>query len=403
MIQRTVSFLSRLNFMLCINEGGLIVDFKLSKEQKMVKQAASRFATEVCEPIAEEIDREHRFPWETFKLLTKYGFVGTGFPEEYGGTGDDRIAQLIIVEEIAKVCAATSAILSIHQAAANCINIFGNDKQKENYLPQLLCDGVVGAFALTEPNAGSDASNVQTTAVEDGDSYILNGTKCFISNAGAADIYIVLAMTEPEKKTRGITAFIVTSDMPGFSIGKIEDKMGICASKTGELIFDDVRVPKENILGKYNKGFKVALVGIDYSRVLVVGAQSLGLAEGVLEKAVECSTERKQFGKPVSRQQGLQWYLAEMATKIEATKWMTYHAAQKIQNGERFTKEAAMVKYYSSEMARFVTERALQIHGGYGFMKDYPLERMYRDAKVFEIYEGTNEIQKLVISRMILK
>ncbi len=403
MIQRTVSFLSRLNFMLCINEGGLIVDFKLSKEQKMVKQAASRFATEVCEPIAEEIDREHRFPWETFKLLTKYGFVGTGFPEEYGGTGDDRIAQLIIVEEIAKVCAATSAILSIHQAAANCINIFGNDKQKENYLPQLLCDGVVGAFALTEPNAGSDASNVQTTAVEDGDSYILNGTKCFISNAGAADIYIVLAMTEPEKKTRGITAFIVTSDMPGFSIGKIEDKMGICASKTGELIFDDVRVPKENILGKYNKGFKVALVGIDYSRVLVVGAQSLGLAEGAFEKAVEYSKERKQFGKPVSRQQGLQWYLAEMATKIEATKWMTYHAAQKIQNGERFTKEAAMVKYYSSEMARFVTERALQIHGGYGFMKDYPLERMYRDAKVFEIYEGTNEIQKLVISRMILK
>lgn len=389
--------------MLCINEGGLIVDFKLSKEQKMVKQAASRFATEVCEPIAEEIDREHRFPWETIKLLSKYGFVATGFPEEYGGTGKDKIAQLIIVEEIAKVCAATSAILSIHQGAANCIEIFGNEEQKGKYLPQLLCDGVVGAFALTEPNAGSDASNVQTTAVEDGDSYILNGTKCFISNAGAADIYIVLAMTEPEKKTRGITAFIVTSDMPGFSIGKIEDKMGICASKTGELIFDDVRVPKENILGKYNSGFKIALVGIDYSRVLVVGAQSLGLAEGAFEKAVEYAKERKQFGKPVSRQQGLQWYLAEMATKIEATKWMTYHAAQKIQNGERFTKEAAMVKYYSSEMARFVTERALQIHGGYGFMKDYPLERMYRDAKVFEIYEGTNEIQKLVISRMILK
>ena len=379
------------------------MDFKLTKEQEMVKQAARRFSEEVCEPIAEEIDREHRFPHKTFELLFKYGFVATGFPKKYGGTGEDRIAQLIITEELAKVCAATSSIYSIHLSTPNLINIFGTEEQKEKYIRKLICDGSLGAFALTEANAGSDASNIQTTAVEDGDNYIINGTKCFISNAGVADLYIVLAMTEPEKKTRGITAFILTPDMPGFSIGKIEDKMGVCALQDGELIFNDVKVPKENMLGKYNKGFKIALTGIDYARILVVGAQSLGIAESAFEKAIEYAKEREQFGKPVSRQQGLQWYLAEMATKIEATKWMTYHAAQMIQNGERFTKEAAMVKYYSSEIARFVTERSLQIHGGYGYMKDYPIERMYRDAKITEIYEGTNEIQKLVIARSVLK
>jgi len=382
---------------------GVDMNFELTKKQKMVKKAVRRFALEVCEPIAEEIDRESRFPRDTFDLLSKYGFVSVGFPKEYGGTGEDRIAQLIVIEEIAKVCAATSSVLSIHQAAANCIHLFGTKEQKDKYLKKTICDGVVAAFALTEPDAGSDASNIQTTAVEDGDSYIINGTKCFISNAGVAEVYIVLALTEPEKKTRGITAFIITSDMPGFSIGKIEDKMGVRGLQNGELVFNDVRVPKENILGKYNEGFKIALIAIDYSRILVVGAQSLGIAEGAFEHAVKYSKERIQFGSPISKQQGLQWYLAEMATRIEATKWMTYHAAQMIQNGERFTREAAMVKYYSSETARFVTERALQIHGGYGYMKDYPLERMYRDAKITEIYEGTNEIQKIVISRMILK
>jgi len=379
------------------------MNFELTKKQKMVKKAAERFALEVCEPIAAEIDKEHRFPRKTFELLSQYGFVSIGFPKEYGGTGEDKIAQLIVVEEIAKVCVATSSILSIHQSAANCINSFGSKEQKDKYLRKLICEGIIAAFALTEPDAGSDASNIQTTAVEDGDSYIINGTKCFITGAGQAEVYIVLAMTEPEKKTRGITAFIITSEMPGFSVGKIEEKMGICASQTGELIFDNVRVPKENIVGKYNAGFKIALTGIDYARILVIGAQSLGLAEGAFDLAIKYSKQRIQFGAPISKQQGLQWYLAEMATRIDATKWMTYHAAQMIQNGEKFTKEAAMVKYYSSETARFVTERALQIHGGYGFMKDYPLERMYRDAKITEIYEGTNEIQKLVIARAILK
>lgn len=379
------------------------MDFKLTNEQKMVKLAAERFAKEIVEPLAEKIDKEHLFPREAFDLLSKYGFVSVGFPKEYGGAGVDRIAQLIITEEIAKVCATTASVLSIHQSTANCINIFGTKEQKEKYLRRMINEGAVSAFALTEPNAGSDASNVQTTAVEDGDSYILNGTKCFITNAGEAEIYVVLALTEPEKKTRGITAFFVTPDMPGFSVGKIEDKMSINGSSTGEIIFEDVRVPKENILGKLNAGFKIALTAIDAARVLVVGAQCLGIAEGAFDLAVKYSKERVQFGAPVAKNQGLQWYFAEMATKIEAVKWMTYHAATMIQNGERCSKEAAMVKYYSSEVARFVTERALQIHGGYGLMRDYPIERMYRDAKVMEIYEGTNEIQKIVIARAVLK
>ena len=379
------------------------MDFKLTNEQKMVKLAADRFAKEICEPLAEKIDKEHMFPRETFNLLSKYGFVSVGFPKEYGGAGEDRIAQLIITEEIAKVCASTASVLSIHQSTANCINMFATKEQKEKYLRKILCEGVVAAFALTEPNAGSDASNIQTTAVEDGDSYILNGTKCFITNAGEAEIYVVLALTAPEKKTRGITAFFVTPDMPGFSVGKIEDKMSINGSSTGELIFENVRVPKENILGKLNEGFKIALTAIDVARVLVVGAQCLGIAEGAFNLAVEYSKQRIQFGAPVANQQGLQWYFAEMASKIEAVKWMTYHAASMIESGEKYSKEAAIVKYYSSEVARFVTERALQIHGGYGIMRDYPIERMYRDAKVMEIYEGTNEIQKMVIARAVLK
>jgi alkylation response protein AidB-like acyl-CoA dehydrogenase len=378
------------------------MNFDLTSEQLMVTKAAKRFAEEVCAPIAEEIDREHRFPRETFDLLTKYGFVGTGFPREYGGTGNDKIAQLIVVEELAKVCMATSSIFSIHQGMANCLLKFGNKEQKDKYLRSLLCEGTIGAFALTEDNAGSDASNIQTTAVLDGEEYIINGTKRFITGAGQAGLYIVLAYTEPELKTRGITAFIVEPETPGFSVGKIENKMGICASHTGELVFENVRVPKENILGKYNQGFKVALTSIDDARVLTVGAQCLGVAESALNLAVEYAKSRIQFGKPVILQQGLQWYVAEMATKIEATKWMTYHAAQQIQDGKTVTKNCAMVKFYASEMARGVVERALQIHGGYGYMKDYAIERMYRDIKITELYEGTNEIQKLVIAREVI-
>jgi butyryl-CoA dehydrogenase len=378
------------------------MDIRLTKQQQMVKLAAERFAREVCAPIAAEIDKNHRHPKETIELLYKYGFMALGFPEEYGGAGVDRIAQVIVVEEIAKVCAATSSILSIHQATATCINNYGTKEQKEKYLRKLIAEGTLVAFALTEPNAGSDASNIQTTAVEDGDYYVLNGTKCFTSGAGIAGLYVILALTEPALKVKGITAFLVEADSPGFKIGKIEEKMGICAAQTGELIFENVRVHKDNILGKVNGGFKLALASIDVSRVTVIGAQSLGIAEGALQLAVDYANRRIQFGMPISEQQGLQWYLAEMATRVEATKWMVYCVAQMMQDGQKYSKNAAMVKLFSSETARFVTERALQIHGGYGFMKDYPIERMFRDAKITEIYEGTNEIQKTVIARSIL-
>lgn len=378
------------------------MNFDLTNEQKLVVKAAKRFAEDVCAPIAEEIDREHRFPRETFDLMSKYGILGVGFPKEFGGTGNDKIAQVLVVEELAKVCMATSSIMSIHQGMVNCLLKFANQEQKEKYIPPLINEGMVGSFALTEDNAGSDASNIQTTAVADGDYYVINGTKRFITNAGQAGLYIVLAYTEPEKKTRGITAFIVDPKTEGFSVGQIENKMGICASSTGEIVLENVRVHKDNILGKYNQGFKVALASIDDARVLTVGAQCLGVAEAALDLAVEYGKSRIQFGKPVIANQGLQWYVAEMATKIEATRYMVYYGAQKIQEGERVSKHCAMVKLYASETAREVVERSLQIHGGYGYMKDYAIERMYRDIKIAELYEGTNEIQKLVIAREVI-
>jgi alkylation response protein AidB-like acyl-CoA dehydrogenase len=378
------------------------MNFKLSPEQEMVRMVARRFAEEVCDPIAADLDKTGEFPWDTFRQMTDCGLIALGFPKEYGGTGIDKIAQTIATEEIAKKCMSTASIYSIHQGAAWMIHLFGTTEQKEKYLRPLLTGGVVGAFALTEPNAGSDASNVQTVAVEDGDSYILNGTKCFISGGSKANIYTVLALTDPPAKTRGITAFIVERDMPGFSIGKIEDKMGIRASDTAELVLEDVRVPKVNILGQINKGFRYALTSIDDSRVSVGAGQALGLAEGAFEAAVKYSKERVQFGKPIALQQGIQWYIAEMRTKIEAARWLTYHAAWLVNQKESVTEAGAIAKLFASQVAREVTNLSLQIHGGYGFMKDYPLERMYRDAKILEIYEGTNEVMKMVIGRAVV-
>jgi alkylation response protein AidB-like acyl-CoA dehydrogenase len=378
------------------------MDFRLTPAQEMIRAVARRFAEEVCEPIAAEIDKTREFPWDTFRKLTECGLMALGFPKEYGGYGRDKLAQTIVTEELAKKCAATAAIYSIHQGAAWMIFLHGNPEQKDKYLRPLLTGNVVGAFALTEPNAGSDASNVQTVAVEDGDHYVINGSKCFISGGSKAGIYTVFALTEPELKTRGMTAFIVERDTPGLLIGKIEEKMGICASDTAEIVFQDMRVPKENILGKRNKGFQHALASIDDARITVGAAQALGIAEGAFEAAVNYTKERVQFGKPIAAQQGLQWYLAEMRTKIEATRWLTYYAAWVADQGKSATEAGAMAKLQASQVAREVTNFALQIHGGYGFMKDYPVERMYRDAKITEIYEGTNEIQKLVIARSVL-
>ncbi|MDD4690963.1 MAG: acryloyl-CoA reductase [Eubacterium aggregans] len=378
------------------------MDFRFTPEQQMIKTVVSQFASEVCEPRAEEIDKTGEFPMDSFKAMAECGITGLGFPAEYGGSGEDKLAEVIAVEEIAKVCATQAAMLSIHGVTPWLINRFGNKDQKAAYLPRLLAGGELGAFALTEPGAGSDASRVQTTAVADGDDYILNGTKCFITGGGIASIYTIIAQTDPAKGLKGLTAFIVEGDTPGFEIGKIEDKMGIKGSQTAELIFTDVRVPKANILGKMGKGFKYAMMVLDSARI-GTAAQGLGIAQGALELSIQYAKERVQFGKPIANLQGIQWYLAEMKTKLESARWMTYRAADLENRGESFTTEAAMAKLHASEVAREVTNLALQIHGGYGYMKDYPLERMYRDAKITEIYEGTSEIMKVVIASNILK
>lgn len=379
------------------------MNFELTPEQLMIQKVARQVAQEVCEPLAAEIDRTHAFPRKAFDKLTECGLMGVGFDPKYGGSGGGRLEQVLINEEIAKVCGTTSSVFSIHQGAIYVLDKHGTEEQKQKYIRPLVAGGVVGAFALTEANAGSDAAGVQTIAVEDGDDYILNGTKCFITGGYSAEILTVFAMTDPSKKTGGLTAFIVEKSMPGFSVGKVEDKMGIRGSEAAELIFDNVRVPKANIIRQVNKGFKYAMEAIDINRVTVAASQALGIAEGALDHSIKYAKERVQFGKPVAKQQGLGWYFAEMKSRVEAARWLVYNAAWKLDNKMPCTEESCIAKLVASETASFVTNKALQIHGGYGYMTDYPIERMFRDAKITEIYEGTNEIQKLVIAREVLK
>ena len=379
------------------------MDHSFTKEQEALRKLARQFAENELEPVAAEIDEQHVFPMDNFKKMAALGFTGIGVPEEFGGSGGGAIEEVIVVEEFAKKCMSSAATLSIHLIGPHIINQFGTPEQKEKYLPRLTKGGEVGAFALTEPGAGSDAGAVQTTAVYDPetDEYILNGTKCFITGGSRATILIIFASTEPGKGTRGLTAFIVERGMEGFSHGKIENKMGLHGSETAELVFEDCRVPAKNILGQKGKGFKIAMMGLDSARI-GTGAQGIGIAQGAIDLSVKYMHERVQFGKPIAELQGLQWYIADMATKTEAAKWLVYNAAWKHDMGMPYTLDSAMCKYNASENARFVTNLALQIHGGYGYMKDYPLERMYRDAKLTEIYEGTSEVHKLVISRAVL-
>ena len=379
------------------------MDFHLSKEHLLVRKMYREFAETEVKPLAEELDEEERFPMETVEKMAKLGMMGIYFPKQYGGAGGDVLSYAMCVEELAKVCGTTAVVVSAHTSLC-CAPIFenGTEEQKMKYLPDLLSGRKIGAFGLTEPGAGTDASGQQTIAVknENGD-YVLNGSKCFITNGNVASTFVVFAMTDKSKGNHGISAFIVESTFPGFSTGKHEKKMGIRGSSTCDLIFEDCIVPKENLLGKEGKGFKIAMQALDGARI-GVGAQSIGLAEGALELTVKYMHERVQFGKPIATLQGLQWYVADMATKTEAAKWLTYYAAYLDDSGKPFGKEAAMCKLNASENARFVTNLALQIHGGYGYMHDYPLERMYRDAKITEIYEGTSEIHKVVISRAVL-
>ena len=379
------------------------MDFKLTDGQEMLKKTVREFAEKVVGPRAEEVDQTGIFPRDTFEQMAKLGLTGIGTPEEYGGSGGNDIDKVITVTELAKKCAATAGILSIHTIFASVLLKFGSEEQKKKYLPEVTSGGHLAAFALTEPNAGSDAAAVRTTAVLDEETgeYVLNGTKCFISGGGQAKYLLIFALTDPSKGVKGLSCILVEKGTPGFSVGKIENKMGIHGSETAELIFDQCRVPKENLVGKEGAGFKMAMNALDGARI-GVAAQALGIAEGALDESVKYMNERVQFGKPIKALQGLQWYIADMATKTECAKWMIYYAAYLKSTGQPHTKEAAIAKLNASENARFVTNLALQIHGGYGYMKDYPLERMYRDAKITEIYEGTSEIHKVVISRAVL-
>lgn len=379
------------------------MNFELTKEQEMVKKVMKEFAEQEVKPIAAEVDETGRFPRENVEKMAKYNMMGIPFPVEYGGAGGDEISYAIAVEELSKVCATTGVILSAHTSLA-CWPIYkyGTEEQKQKYLVPLAKGEKLGAFGLTEPNAGTDASAQQTTAVLDGDNYILNGSKIFITNGGQADTYIIFAMTDRSKGNRGISAFIVEKDFPGFSIGKIENKMGIRGSSTAELIFKDCIVPKENLLGEEGKGFKIAMSTLDGGRI-GIAAQALGIAEGAFEETVKYIKERQQFGKPLAKFQGLQWMIADMHTEIEAAKLLVYRAAYNKLKGLPYNKEAAMAKLFAANTAMSVTTKCVQLHGGYGYTKDYPVERMMRDAKITEIYEGTSQVQQMVISGNILK
>lgn len=379
------------------------MNFGLTREQELVRQMVREFAINEVKPIAAEIDETERFPMENVKKMAELKMMGIPFPKELGGAGGDVLSYIIAVEELSKACATTGVIVSCHTSlCASLIYENGTTEQKEKYLVPLAKGEKIGAFGLTEPGAGTDAAGQQTTAILDGDNYILNGSKIFITNGGVADTFVVFAMTDKSKGTRGISAFIVEKGFKGFSIGKREEKLGIRASSTTELIFENCIVPKENLIGKEGKGFGIAMKTLDGGRI-GIAAQALGIAEGAYEEAVKYMKERKQFGKPLSAFQGLQWMIAEMETKIEAAKLLVYKAAWLKQNKLPYSVNAAKAKLFAAEVAMDVTTKAVQIHGGYGYTKEYPVERMMRDAKITEIYEGTSEVQKMVIAGAALR
>jgi len=379
------------------------MDFRLSKEHQMLQELYKNFAENEVKPLAAEVDEEEKFPVETVKKLARYGFMGIPFPKEYGGQGGDNLAYAMAVEELSKVCATTGVIVSAHTSlCAAPIYEFGTEEQKQKYLIPLAKGEKLGAFGLTEPNAGTDASAQQTRAVLEGDHYVLNGSKIFITNAGYADVYIIMAMTDKSKGVKGISAFIVERDFEGFSVGKKEAKMGIRGSATCELIFENCKVPKENLLGKVGQGFKIAMKTLDGGRI-GIAAQALGIAQGAIDETVKYVKERKQFGRPIAKFQNTQFTLADMQTKTDASRLLVYRAARAKDNNERYSSFAAMAKLFASETAMEVTTKAVQLHGGYGYTREYPVERMMRDAKITEIYEGTSEVQKMVIAGTLLK
>jgi len=379
------------------------MDFTLTKQQELVRQMVREFTINEVEPIAADIDVTERFPIENIEKMAKNDMFGIPFATKYGGAGGDYVSYAICIEELSKACATTSVIVSASSSlCAGPIDAFGTEEQKMKYLVPLCKGEKLGAFGLTEPNAGTDASGQQTVAVLDGDHYVLNGSKIFITNGGVAETFVIAAMTDKSKGTRGISMFIVEKDFPGFSIGKVEEKMGIRASSTTELVFTDCIVPKENLLGKEGKGFSMAMQTLDSGRI-GVASQALGIAEGALEEARKYMKERKQFGKPLSAFQGLQWMVAELDVKVECAQLLVYKAAASKDAGLPYGVAAARAKLFAAETAMEVTTKVVQIFGGYGYTKEYPVERMMRDAKITEIYEGTSQVQKMVIAANFLK
>jgi butyryl-CoA dehydrogenase len=379
------------------------MDFQSTKEQEMIRSMVSEFAEKEIKPIASEIDETGEFPWDNINKMAKLNLLGLPIPKKYGGAGVETVSYVMAVEEVAKRCASTAVIMSVHTSVGTYpIYLFGTEEQKGKFVTPLAKGERIGAFALTEPGAGSDAASVQTTAILEGDSYVLNGSKIFITNGGVAGSVVVMAMTDKSKRHRGISAFIVEKDTQGFTIGSKEKTMGMIGSDTSELVFEDCMVPRENLLGKEGMGFQIAMKALDAGRI-GIAAQALGIAEAALSESIKYSKEREQFGKPIAKFQAVQWMIANMACEIEAARMLVYNAAFLKDQGKDYSSEAAMAKLYASEAARRATIKAIQIHGGYGYIKDYPVERFFRDAKVTEIYEGTSEIQRLVIASSLLK
>ena len=388
------------------------MDFSLSKKHEMARTLFKEFAEKEVKPLAQEVDETEEFPRVTVEKMAKAGFMGIPIPKEYGGQGCDPLTYTMCVEELSKVCGTTGVIVSAHTSlCCDPIQTYGTEEQKQKYLVPLAKGEKLGAFGLTEPGAGTDAQGQQTKAVLEGDEWVLNGSKCFITNGKEADVYVIFAITGTVEKrgrtTKEISAFIVEKGTPGFTFGTKENKMGICGSSTYELIFTDCRIPKDNLLGQKGKGFNIAMHTLDGGRI-GIAAQALGLAEGALETTINYVKERKQFGRAIGAFQNTQFQLADMATKVKAAQMLVYNAAMKKAEYAKnpkisYSVEAAMAKLYAAEVAMEVTTKAVQLHGGYGYIKEYDVERMMRDAKITEIYEGTSEVQRMVISGSLLK
>jgi len=379
----------------------IYLDFALTSEQKLFEKTVHEFCEKEIKPLAKKIDREEYFPWELYKKMGKMGLMGMTVPRKYGGAGIDRVSYMIALEEISRVCGSTGIVIEAHNSLG-VGHIFekGTEEQRKKYLPKLTSGKAVAAWALSEPNAGSDAASIQTTAVLDGDEWVLNGNKQFITSGNIAEVVTVMAKTDKEKGAKGISAFIVEKDTPGFKAGQLEDKLGLRGSRTAELILEDCRLPKKNLLGEKDMGFIGAMNILDRGRT-AIGAMAVGIARGALEESIGYAKQRQQFGKPIGKNQAIQWMIADMATEIDAARLLVYRAAYLEDKNVPFSIEASMAKLFGSEIAMRATVKAIQIHGGYGYMRDLPLERFYRDVKLCEIGEGTSEVQRMVIAKRL--